>query len=361
MNFRFALITAALSWCSMVLNGIENDEQILYGVCYQFNTPNPMSPQIILSTKHQQIDFKDYEFQTSSNDPINCIWFPSNENAEHGALTMNEQTVKENFKNNGNVQQSISGQSLIRCNNQTINISHSDNSDIESNHLCSNFCHQQSCSNFLASRNIPSSYQGTSNVSKMIPSMFGISGICVAFIVLCAAIYCFTIKYAQWNEDKSGNETEQVIGDVLEEIAKYTIGDDEDGFYGDWMDNDSESTDSHSVEEALGVSIISHHQLPDIDEIPNPSIDSSSLSSSESEEESDEEQLREDLLVAKETLYATSYGINNPYSSTINNQKIVRKINMNKQGTPKKSPLLSGGESSDYKISSDGCNNSDLP
>jgi len=361
---------------STLTNGNENNDKTLYGICYQFNTPSSNSPQIILSTQHERIYFEDYGFETSSTDPIDCIWFTSNEYA-HTASTMSTQTAAENFNNDDNVQTAAPGQkSPIYCNNQRIDIA--DTSNIISKHLCSDFCyadHKHSCSSLVRTRSIPLSYQGNSNVSPLIPSMFGISGICIAFIVVCAVIYFFAVKYSRWTEEKSGNETEQVIGDVLEEIAKYTIGDDdEEGFYGDWMDDDDSdrSESSHSMEEALGMTIlrvVSHQQ--EMPEIPNPSISSSSSS----EEESDEEQCREDLKVAKETLYATTYGTDNVYLTYIRNlspinekiddneQVIEKKVDINNSNTSKKSPLLhgSGGESSDYKISSDGCTNSDLP
>lgn len=370
MNYQFALITTSTLLLSTGLNGNANDGSMhmLYGVCYQFNTPNSNSAQIVLSNEHQYIMFEDYGFEALSNTPVNCIWFTSNDLAQT-ASSIDIQTVQQNFNNNDNVQQSIPGQqSSINCNNQRIYID--DTSNIISNHLCSDVClddHQQLCSSLVNTRSIPISYKGKSNISPLIPSMFGISGICIAFIIVCVVIYCFAVKYSQWTQEKTGNETEQVIGDVLDEIAKYTIGDDDDdeeGFYGDWMDGvDSDrSESSYSMEEQLGMTIlrvVSHQQMP---EIPNPSIDSS-------EEESDEEQCREDLKVAKETLYATSFtSTDNPYLrytgnlSPINeqindNEKIVEK----KVNITKKSPLLSGGESSDYKISSDGATNSDLP
>eukprot|EP00483_Globobulimina_turgida_P008080 UN08096 len=74
--------------------------------------------------------------------------------------------------------------------------------------------------------------------------------------------------------------------------------------------------------------------------------------SSESDTESDEEQCRQDLLVAKETLYAVSYGTNNPYSSAANSnlavikEKVVqRKVSLNNNNRPmaKKSTLLFDG------------------
>merc|ERR1712154_436810 len=128
-----------------------------------------------------------------------------------------------------------------------------------------------------------------------------------------------------------GMDTDKEIDDALQEVAKYTIGDDEDeGFYDNWLDgavygisDGSESSHSESVE--LGMSIlrvVSCQQNNSPEMHPNPSIRGSSEDSTETETESDEERL--DLEAAKQ------------------------------------SPLLSGGEVKDYQMSSD-ANNSDLP
>ena len=128
------------------------------------------------------------------------------------------------------------------------------------------------------------------------------------------------------------DETEEIIGKEINEIAKYTIGDDADI---------SESSSSEREEE-FGVTVVSENES-DLGEIPNPSI----KTSSEDEEESDEEQCKQDLLVARRSL-SLSYGTR-------------KQIKINNDTSSKKCALLSGGESSDYKVSSDACNNSDLP
>eukprot|EP01084_Bolivina_argentea_P264542 448129_1 len=347
---------------SAVLNATQSNEPILYGVCCQFNNhnPNSNSPQIVLSTENLNINFETI-FEIS-NGPINCIWFDSNPDAQ-SASTINKELIQISFnKNNQNVQEStIEHSSAIICNNHKIHIH---TSNIQSKHLCSNSCYtdnQQSCFTVSSeSRNIPDRYYGESNVKPLVPSMFGISGICIAFIVVCIIIYCFGVKYSRWTEEKNGNETEKVIGDVLEEIAKYTIGDDEDeGLYEDWNEYD-DSDSSYSEEEILGKTIlrvVSTQTIPE-EAAPNPCI-----YSSDSDSESDEELCRQDLLVAKETLYAVSFGTNNPYSNNLPSKFNERKtsINNNHKNTPKKSPLLNADGLNQAASSSSDASNSALP
>jgi len=200
-----------------------------------------------------------------------------------------------------------------------------------------------------------------SNVVPFTPSMFGISGIVIAFIVVAIFIYCFGVKYSQWTIEKSGNETERAIGDVLDEIAKYTIGDEEledEGFYDYAVSDDNEST--FSDEEELGMAILRVVSCQNTAELhPNPSI----LLSSGTESESDDEQCRLDVLAAKQTLYATSHGTTNPYLEE--EEKLGLTMDSTAVATPKE-PLLSSGCGnanyfSDYKMSSDAAMNSDLP
>ena len=153
---------------------------------------------------------------------------------------------------------------------------------------------------------------------------------------------------------------------MLDEIAKYTIGDfeDEEGFYGDYSDRSESASSSESVEE-LGMPMLRVVSIQDVPELPNPS-----LYSSVDEEESDEEQCREDLMVAKKTLSATSSGRSNPQSakslSTIKEAIVERNHRALGAGcgggaNNKHNPLLSG-DSSDCKMSSDAAgNSSDLP
>eukprot|EP01083_Nonionella_stella_P002632 7542_1 len=331
----------------IIINGKEQQDLIFYGACYQLNSSSIASPRIVLSTLNQPVFFTDYGFETSSNaSSINCVWFISNQDAQ-SARHMNIDKARHTFNTSTNIQYLHSDDpSPIHCHNQIIAIH---TSAVNSKHLCSDSCNA-SCIDLIASpREIPLSYQGESDVSPFVPSMFGISGICIAFIIVCVAIYCFGIRYSRWTVEKSGNETEKVIGDVLDEIAKYTIGDDEEGFYDDWNAyGDSDQSDSsHSIEEALGrtiLRVVSNHRA-------------TAVYSSDSDSESNEEQLRQDLLVAKETLYAVSYGTDNPYSTLtpIEEQVVEKKVSLNNRCTPKKSPLLSSEWSDhDHKgVSSD--------
>ncbi len=183
------------------------------------------------------------------------------------------------------------------------------------------------------------------------------------------------------HHDLTDTETD-IVDQVLEEIAKYTIGDydEEEGFYGDDSD---ETMSSSECDEELGMSILRVISMnPDAPQQPNPSLYSSE------EDISDEEQCRVDLQVAKETLYAVSLGSGNPYGGydaaqqaalkTIEETIVERKVSINRTGCGrvdmkdramrerhyKQNPLMSGGESSDCKISSSadaGGNSSDLP
>ena len=160
---------------------------------------------------------------------------------------------------------------------------------------------------------------------------------------------------------------------MLQEIAKYTIGDDDEdeGFYDNWMDAEyaisDETESSFSEEEELGMAIlrvVSCQQNGSPELHPNPSIllSSDPEEADESESESDEEQCRLDVLAAKQTLCATSHGMEQKLDAIQEQTENETNDNQDENEfdcTPKE-PFLSGGDFSDHKISSD-ANNSDLP
>lgn len=358
-------------------------EKILYGVCYQSDSKDneQCNTQIIPTIEAEQIDFNDYTFNTSIGaETIDCIWFDS----QISAYSVQQQTKPADFQTN---QDDVQANGSIVCGNQEIHI---DDSAVQSRHLCSSSC--TTCGGLLTSNNVALTYNGeepnVTDAALMVPSMFGISSVIVCFLAIVFMGYCYGFRYRRWYYGKShGNDTEQIVDEVLDEIAKYTIGDyedEEEGFDGDSDDN----TDTTESDEELGIAILRVISMnPDVPEKPNPSLYSSD------EDESDEEQCRVDLQVAKETLYATSLGSGNPYVddekvketplSTIEETIVEKRVYMNRTGCGRVpvdasnksryykqgghhggNAFLSGGESSDCKISSSadaGGNSSDLP
>jgi len=355
------------------------DNRMIYGVCYQIDaTDVPIAIIPFGSAEDEDIDFEDDRFAFNmfpGAAPIDCMWF-DNDFAAHSATAIDPETVQKNFIENQDAVQSNEGGQIV-CWNQEILIALNRNSSIGSNHLCS-----EDCPSCIVSGNAALSYEGSSGVAEaalMIPSVFGISGLIVAFVVLGGAIYCLGERYRRWNKSKAGDETEQIVDEVLDEIAKYTIGDydDEEGFDGDDSDRTESSTE---CDEELGLSILRVISMnPQDPEIPNPSL----YSSGDDGSESDEEQCREDLMVAKETLYAASLGSGNPFESVTPSLKTIEektvtvverkvtinrtgcgRVDVNDKGHHKQNQMLSGGESSDCKISSSADaagNSSDLP
>ena len=177
------------------------------------------------------------------------------------------------------------------------------------------------------------------------------------------------------------DETEQVIEEALEVIAKYTVDDylDENRYNGTDSDDttSSASYDEDADETGMAMSrIVSIIPPEEQEEIhPNPSL-------TDGESTDDENSIKEDLRVARETLYAIPYGMDAATScvnleletikeatvekeeiTSIDNDNINKNANERneeKEESPKlRCVLLSAGESSDFKISSDA--NSDLP
>ena len=157
-----------------------------------------------------------------------------------------------------------------------------------------------------------------------------------------------------------------MIEEVLDEIAKYTIGDADDIFDSDhWNDTDSNATQSTEFDEDADIDGLAMLRIVSIlPEAPNPNILSSDherdavLSSSDDDDE-------EDLEMAKASLYGRSYTIDTiePYSGPlepIEEQVIERTVSIDKEAAKSKGDFLTTGDSSDCKVSSD-ANNSDLP
>jgi len=278
----------------------------------------------------------------------------------------------------------------FECHGQEIQVDNA--SPVASQHLCSDDC--PSCSRIMVNPRSAAAVSLKANSasasSALVPSLFGISGISIAFVLVCAMVYCFGVRYRRWNRDKSGNETEEIVGGVLDEIAKYTIGDleenSDEGFHGDYSDRSESGSSSDESAEELGMGLgmgmlrVVSLQDHDVPEMPNPS-----LYSSEEEVESDEEQCREDLIVARKTLSATALSGGSQLQSlpsapsakslsTINEAVVERKLGAGLDSGSgldsgcggggalrKHNPMLSG-DSSDCKLSSDAAgNSSDLP
>lgn len=152
---------------------------------------------------------------------------------------------------------------------------------------------------------------------------------------------------------------------MLDEIAKYTIGDEDELFDSDrWNDTDSNKTGTESTEfdedadlDGLAmlriVSIIPEAPDPNIS-LPDVLIDNVHSSSSDENDE-------EDLRLAQESLYGRSYTIDaiEPLTTisldTIEERSIENTMNMDNDTIK-----LKTGDSSDCKVSSD-TTNSDLP
>lgn len=391
-------IVAVRTLATVTNNDEGTSDQILYGVCYQLYVDQSsgatmdnsadssiIMKQIIPTQPDDHIDFEQLGFDTSSpsSEQIDCIWYDSATAADNSALNLDPQIAIQTVDGHSSAQES---ESIVCDNNGIDQAVHIDpRGGARSKHLCAPDC--LTCISLMTVDNAALSYEHSpsrvSDATLMVPSMFGISAVLVAFLVVVGLSYYFGARFRRWNPSKPGNETEQIVDEVLDEIAKYTIGDydEEEGFDGDSDQSDS----STECDEELGMSIlrvISMNQFGP--EVPNPSLYSSE------EEESDEEQCRVDLMVAKETLYAASLGSGNPYGydvdtaakqkalQTIEETIVERKVSINRTGcgrvgakdsvrSYKHNPLLSGGESSDCKVSSSadgagtGGNSSDLP
>ena len=161
------------------------------------------------------------------------------------------------------------------------------------------------------------------------------------------------------------DETEAVIEEVLDAIAKYTIGDEELLDSDHWNDTDSNKTGTESTEfdEDADIDGLAMLRIVSIQpEAPDPNLSMPDLLmdniiSSSSDDENDEEDLR----AAQASLYGRSYTIDaiEPLTTICLDpieEEIIEKTMSLGSNLNNRKP----GDSSDCKISSD-ATGSDLP
>eukprot|EP00486_Rosalina_sp_Unknown_P012070 CAMPEP_0201588642 /NCGR_PEP_ID=MMETSP0190_2-20130828/157372_1 /ASSEMBLY_ACC=CAM_ASM_000263 /TAXON_ID=37353 /ORGANISM="Rosalina sp." /LENGTH=214 /DNA_ID=CAMNT_0048041183 /DNA_START=26 /DNA_END=670 /DNA_ORIENTATION=+ len=208
-------------------------------------------------------------------------------------------------------------------------------------------------------------------------SVMGSIAIFVLFVVTAFGVAWFVSKLKKWaniryeemnlvgnDERQHLDESQEIIGREINEIAKYTIGDEADISESRSSASGKDISEDESITDIIRISEVSANELPEFKH-RNPSLMSPEKSLSvminddESDSESNEEQVREDLLMARNTLNSFD-----PYC--LKETKIMLNPtptnNDECDKSSKVSALLSGGESSDYKVTSDiEANNSDLP
>mmetsp|Transcript_48597 Transcript_48597/g.59771 ORF Transcript_48597/g.59771 Transcript_48597/m.59771 type:complete len:351 (-) Transcript_48597:71-1123(-) len=213
----------------------------LYGSCYSDNADVPNS---IIEISSPNTLYVDEIFPNSDVDTIFCLWYTNREAAHRAAdeeITSKE--IKLQIKSDGIMTTNIKDMELT-CDGISIDIFPSTNG-IESSHLCASQCKVDICHKFLSQRSSINSNDNDMNIpSWLIPVGCVIIGILLIIVLISFIIFIRTRSRKTLNEAESKMYIEKTMNDVIDDIAKYTIGDldddlDDDLDTNDWNDSTS--------------------------------------------------------------------------------------------------------------------------
>jgi len=285
------------------------------------------------------INGKNLVFHPSNHIPINpnktndtavyCIWFHSKASATLAlSKKINIKKIINNVQNSSVIQISTNGEknTLVTCKDNFFYVSHT--SSLISYHLCADQCFLPECNHIFSQMNMaPPPQPQTTNHPPFMKQIMIIGGICFALFFIIGMLYCFVYKYyfkPKDNNNKCNTKSEQVISEVLNEIAKYTIGEtDEELFYADWMDEDTTSSSESGQE--IGSKIL---QVVSSTVLPGLNTTNAIISSSSEEEECA-------VLVSSEKTNqkinkVSDYIKSQPYASKNENRSIIPESNQPK-------------------------------